>query len=68
MRINLEDKTFSLESTVSFDDLTIIRDGLQALVNDAKTSPDTDITGRVNAIISAAEAIGVADNLDLDAE
>ena len=68
MRINLDNKTFSLESTVSFDDLTIIRDGLQALVNDAKTDPSPDITGRLNAIVKAAEAIGVADNLDLDAE
>ena len=68
MRINLDDNTFTIEAAVGFEDLKIVRDGLQALINDAKTSPEPNITERVNAIVGTAEALGLADNLDLDAE
>lgn len=67
-QFDLDSQTFAMTVGVGFQDLTVIRDALQLAVSDAKTSPEPNITERLNAIQSAAEALGIHENIDWSTE
>ena len=67
-RIDLDTQTFEMTAKLGFEDLRIIRDGLQHVINDAKTSPEGGLPERLAAIQNAADAMGLYENLDWSAE
>ena len=57
--INLDDETFEVVSNVGFKNVRHVRDGLQVLVSEALTSPEPDITGRIDELRATAKAYHV---------
>ena len=68
IKFNLEDGTFEHSINVSIEDLRNLRDGLQLKVDEATTSPEPNITERLNSIRTTAEALGIEDNINWSAD
>ena len=68
LKINLDDGTFEHTINPSIENLRVMRDALQLSINEAATSPEPNLPERLNRIQSAAECLGIHDNLNFDAD